>query len=179
MISRAASPANLSGLGGLRCAAALGQLFAPESANPRMIFFFFSALVMALACSCRVHGAGFWPWVRACWESPLFFSEKAGTANSAHSPSVFASWLFLWGAYRHRRTLRRFEQVQQLEERLFITRTVVPMVAAYLKTALGGATSGMCTRAFPRMISTGSLPADTPTTTGSRPSARWGWRAQS
>jgi len=129
----------LSGLGGPRAALQrLVGLFAPESANPRMIFFFFSALVMTLALLLSGSRGGILAMGAAMLGIAAIFFSKDGYRKYGGLAIIFCVLALSYGVHIGiDRTLKRFEQVQNLEERLFITRTIVPMVAEYKATGVG------------------------------------------
>ncbi|MDF1593688.1 MAG: O-antigen ligase family protein [Desulfobacterales bacterium] len=129
----------VSGLGGSR--AALQRfvgLFAPESASPRMIFFFFSALVMTLALLLSGSRGGILAMGIAMLGIAAIFFSKSGYRKYSVLAIAFCVLAFSYGVHIGiDNTLKRFEQVGSLEERLFITRTIVPMVKAYKTTGVG------------------------------------------
>ena len=129
----------VSGLGGSR--AALQRfvgLFAPESASPRMIFFFFSAIVMTLALLLSGSRGGILAMGAAMLGIAAIFLSKSGYRKYGVLAIVFCVLAFSYGVHIGiENTLKRFEQVRSLEERLFITRTIVPMVKEYKATGVG------------------------------------------
>ena len=129
----------VSGLGGSR--AALQRfvgLFAPESASPRMIFFFFSALVMTLALLLSGSRGGILAMGAAMLGIAAIFFSKEGYRKYGTLAIVFCVLAFSYGVHIGiNQTLKRFEQMESLEERLFITRTIVPMVEAYKAIGVG------------------------------------------
>jgi len=129
----------VSGLGGVRAALQrLVVLFAPESANPRMIFFFFSALVMALALLLSGSRGGILGMGAAMLGIAAIFFTKSGYRKYGALAVGFCVLALSYGVHIGvDRTLKRFEQVHNLEERLFITRTIVPMVAEYKAAGVG------------------------------------------
>ena len=129
----------ISGLGGARAALQRWvSLFAPESANPRMIFFFFSALVMTLALLLSGSRGGILAMGAAMLGIALIFFSKSGYRKYGVLAIVFCILAFSYGVHIGiNQTLKRFEEVQHLEARLFTTRTIVPMVKAYARTGVG------------------------------------------
>lgn len=129
----------LSGLGGAR--AALQRfvgLFAPESASPRMIFFFFSAIVMTLALLLSGSRGGILGMGAAMLGIAAIFLSKSGYRKYGVLAIVFCVLAFSYGVHIGiENTLKRFERLGSLEERLFITRTIVPMVAEYKAIGVG------------------------------------------
>ncbi|MEW6671017.1 MAG: O-antigen ligase family protein [Thermodesulfobacteriota bacterium] len=129
----------VSGLGGGRAALQrLVGLFAPESASPRMIFFFFAAVVMTLALLMSGSRGGILAMGAAMLGIAVIFFSKQGYRKYGGLAVLFCVLALFYGVHIGiDRTLKRFEQVQGLEERLFITRTIVPMVNAYKAAGVG------------------------------------------
>jgi len=129
----------VSGLGGPRAGLQrLVGLFAPESANPRMIFFFFSSIVMALALLLSGSRGGILAMGAAMLGIAAVFFSKSGYRKYGGLAIGFCILTFSYGVHIGiENTLKRFEEVEHLEARLFTTRTVVPMVGAYKAAGVG------------------------------------------
>ena len=128
-----------SGLGGGRAALQrLVGLFAPESASPRMLFFFFSALVMTLALLLSGSRGGILSMSAGMLGIAAIFFSKSGYRKYGSLAIVFCVLAFSYGVHIGiENTLKRFERLESLEERLLITRTIVPMVGEYKAVGVG------------------------------------------
>ncbi len=129
----------LSGLGGFRAAFQRAvTLFAPESAQPKIIFFLFMAVVMGVSILLSGSRGGI-----VSLGFGLLFAAILFTFNRRYGRyGLFVVlFCFLIAGYGLQigidPTLARFEQTQGLYERLAITRSILPMITDYPMLGLG------------------------------------------
>jgi O-antigen ligase len=129
----------LSGLGGAR--AFLQQVvswFAPESARPKMIFFFFVALFMGVALLLSASRGGILSLgVSMLLMGTLFFSKKSCRKYGGLALCLCIA-ILAYGLHAGiEPTLNKFEDPNNLYDRLHITRTIIPMIKDYPFSGVG------------------------------------------
>ena len=129
----------LSGLGGTR---ALLQKFvswfAPESARPKMIFFFFVAILIGVALLLSASRGGILSLgVALLLMAVLFFSKKRYRKYGGLALFLCLAALTYGLHIGIEPTLKKFENPNSLYSRFHITRTIIPMVGDYPVLGVG------------------------------------------
>jgi len=129
----------LSGFGGMRSAVQRWvALFSPESASPKMVFLFVTAVVLVLGLLLSGSRGGIISFGASMLLMAILFMTKRKYRKYGAFAIVFCLVAFSYGLHIGiDNTLKRFERVENLEHRLFITQTVFPMVADYKFTGVG------------------------------------------
>jgi len=129
----------LSGLGGTR--AFLQQVvnwFAPESARPKMIFFFFVAVLIGVALLLSASRGGILSLGAAMLlMGILFFSKKSYRKYGGLALCLCIAILTYGLHVGIEPTLKKFENPNSLYDRLHITRTIIPMIKDYPFSGVG------------------------------------------
>lgn len=129
----------LSGFGGMRSTVQRWvALFSPESASPKMVFLFVTGVVLALGLLLSGSRGGIIGFGVSMLLMAILFMTKREYRKYGVFAIVFCLLAFSYGLHVGiDRTLKRFEHVENLEHRLFITQTIFPMVADYKFTGVG------------------------------------------
>jgi len=132
-------------------------LLAPESANARMIFLFCAGIVLALGLLLSGSRGGILSLGAAMLGVSIIFFFKRGYRKYSALTIVFCLLAFSYGLHTGiEKTLARFGDVLSLEQRLYTTQTVFPMVADYPLVGVG---LGNFKYVYPRYVTENNLAA--------------------
>jgi len=112
--------------------------FSPESAQPKVIFLFFVGITMALALLLSGSRGGILFLAGAMFLMSVLFFTKRGFRRYGIAAAGFCLISFAYGLHIGiDKTLERFEQTKGLDSRLFITKTIMPMLWDYPAVGVG------------------------------------------
>jgi len=129
----------LSGLGGTRAhLQKFVSWFAPESARPKMIFFFFTAMLIGLVLLLSASRGGILSLgVTMLLMSVLFFFKKRYRKYGALALCLCMATLAYGLHVGIDPTLKKFENPKNRDGRFHVTRTILPMVSDYRVMGVG------------------------------------------
>jgi tetratricopeptide (TPR) repeat protein len=112
--------------------------FSPESANPKMIFLFFSAVVMGVALLLSGSRGGIISLSTSFFLCSFLFFLKSGLRKYGLFTLSLCLFAFLYGLQVGiDPTLKRFEQPENLVQRLYVSASMIPMLKDFPVLGVG------------------------------------------
>lgn len=129
----------MSGLGGSRALVQkVMSWFSPESSNPKMIFLFFSAALMGVALLLSASRGGILSIGASMLLMFLLFFTKKKHGKYGLLVLCFCSVTIAYGLHVGiDPTLEKFERTKGLYNRMYVTRTMIPMILDYPLLGVG------------------------------------------
>ena len=129
----------ISGLGSMRATLQKGlNLFSPESAEPQKVFFFFVAVLLGLALLFSGSRGGIVSLCVSIILSSIMLITRKRYRKIGYLSLLFCVAVFIYGLHIGiDPTLKRFEDIDSLANRIDITQTIFPMIVDYPFTGVG------------------------------------------
>ena len=129
----------MSGLGGSRAfVQRVVSWFAPESSNPKMIFLFFSATLMGVALLLSASRGGILSLGVSMLLMSLLFFTKRKQGKYGLMAICFCLVIIAYGLHVGiDPTLKKFERIEGLYNRMYVTRSIIPMLLDYPLLGVG------------------------------------------